>query len=212
MRELVASRGTAPALCGGASFVAIVAVALVSGGLLACRRPELPDYGKVPEFALRDQHELPVSPADLRGKIWIANFMFASCPDICPILTSKLAGVRLHLHADRVMAQYVSFSVDPEHDTPAVLAKYVSEHAVDFSDWRFVTGPLAKVEQVIIGGFKQALQREPPEPGKPQNIMHGSHFVLVDPALTIRGFYPSDEEGLLRLARDARILSLEKKP
>jgi len=189
---------------------ALVVIALLYAA--GCARPQLPDYGKVPEFALRDQHEQTVSPADLRGKIWIANFMFASCPDICPILTSKLSAVRMHLHADRVMAQYVSFTVDPEHDTPAVLAKYALEHNADFSDWHFLTGPLDKVEQVIVGGFKQALQREPPEPGKPQNIMHGSHFVLVDPALTIRGFYASDEEGMLLIARDARMLSLEKKP
>lgn len=176
----------------------------------ACRRPELPSYGQVPAFSLRDQHEQAISPADLRGQVWIANFMFTSCPDVCPILTSKLSGVRQRLHGDRVMARYVSFSVDPVNDTPAVLAKYAAEHQVDYGDWRFVTGPLAQVEQVIVAGFKQALQREPAAAGKPQNILHGSHFVLVDRALTIRGFYPSDEEGLLRLARDARILWLEK--
>jgi protein SCO1 len=177
---------------------------------LGCGRPaELPHLGKVPEFALRDQRDRQVSARDLRGEIWIANFMFTSCPDVCPILTTKLSGVRTRLVADRVKIQYVSFSVDPATDTPPVLAKYVAEHHVDFRDWRFLTGPLADVQQVIVGGFKQAISREPPsKAGAPESILHGSHFVLVDRALSIRGYYPSDGDGLLRLARDARILAL----
>ena len=177
---------------------------------LACGRPpDLPRLGQVPEFALRDQHDQAVSARDLRGQFWIANFMFTSCPDVCPLLTSKLSGVRTRLVADRIKVQYVSFSVDPATDTPPVLAKYAAEHHVDFRDWRFLTGPLEKVREVIVGGFKQSLQREPPDKaGAPESILHGSHFVLVDRALSIRGFYPSDEEGLLRLARDARMLVL----
>ncbi|HMI92735.1 MAG TPA: SCO family protein, partial [Polyangiales bacterium] len=118
-------------------------------------------------------------------------------------------GVRSRLVADRVKIDYVSFSVDPQTDTPAVLAKYAAEHHVEFRDWRFLTGPLEQIQQVVIGGFKQSIQRDPAaKAGAPENILHGSHFVLVDRALSIRGFYPSDEDGLLRLARDARILAL----
>jgi protein SCO1/2 len=181
---------------------------LLGWSLLACGRPaELPHLAQVPDFSLRDQRDSPVSAKDLRGKIWIANFMFTSCPDVCPILTTKLSGVRTRLMGDRVKIEYVSFSVDPQTDTPAVLAKYAAEHHVDFRDWRFLTGPVGEIQQVVVGGFKQSLQRNPnAKAGSPESILHGSHFVLVDGALSIRGFYPSDEEGLLRIARDARIL------
>ena len=191
-----------------------IAVGLLTLGLLACNREaNLPEFGQVPAFALRDQRDQPVSAKDLKGKIWVANFMFTSCPDVCPLLTTKLAGVRSRLVGDRVKIDYVSFSVDPLTDTPAVLAKYVAEHHVDFRDWRFLTGPLDDIKQVIVGGFKQLMQHNPDaQAGSPEAILHGSHFVLVDRALTIRGFYPSDEDGLLRLARDARILSLRTKP
>ena len=190
-----------------------IAFGLVAVCLLACARPELPQLGDVPEFTLRDQRDQPVSARDLRGKIWIANFMFTSCPDVCPLLTTKLAGVRTRLVADRTMVQYVSFSVDPGTDTPAVLAKYVAEHHVDFRDWRFLTGPLGDIKQVVVGGFKQLMQLDPKaKPGSPESILHGSHFVLVDGKLAIRGFYPSDDEGLLRLARDTRILVRQSKP
>jgi protein SCO1 len=183
---------------------------LVAICVLGCgKRAELPHLAQVPEFALRDQRDNTVAAKDLRGKIWIANFMFTSCPDVCPILTSKLSGVRSRLVADRVKIEYVSFSVDPQIDTPAVLAKYAAEHHVDFRDWRFVTGPIEQIKQVVIGGFKQSIQRDhAAKAGAPESILHGSHFVLVDRALSIRGFYPSDEDGMLRLARDARILSL----
>jgi protein SCO1/2 len=167
----------------------------------------------VPEFALRNQRDEVVTAKDLRGQIWIASFMFTSCPDVCPILTSKLSGVRRRLVGERVMVQYVSFSVDPQTDTPPVLAKYAAEHHVDFRDWRFLTGQLDAVKQVVVGGFKQLMQIDPNgKPGSPESILHGSHFVLVDRALSIRGFYPSDEEGLLRLVRDTRILAKRSKP
>jgi len=183
---------------------------LVAVCVLACGgRAELPHLAQVPEFALRNQRDETVSAKDLRGKIWIANFMFTSCPDVCPILTTKLSGVRSRLVGDRVKIEYVSFSVDPQTDTPAVLAKYAAEHHVDFRDWRFLTGPLDQIQRVVIGGFKQSIQRDPnAKAGSPESILHGSHFVLVDRALSIRGFYPSDEEGLQRLVRDARMLAL----
>lgn len=174
--------------------------------LAACRAPDLPKLGAVPAFALRDQGGQTVTAASLRGQPFVANFVFTRCPDVCPLLTSKLAGVRQRLVADRVRVRYVSFSVDPANDTPEVLAAYAREHHVDFDDWRFLTGDAEAVKRVIVQGFKQSLAEQPGEQGKPANVLHGSHFVLVDGAGQIRGFYRSDEEGLLTLTRDARML------
>jgi cytochrome oxidase Cu insertion factor (SCO1/SenC/PrrC family) len=87
-----------------------------------------------------------------------------------------------------------------------VLGRYAREQHVDFDDWRFATGDATAVKQVVMQGFKQSISEQPGEAGKPANILHGSHFVLVDGALQIRGFYRSDEEGLLLIARDARRL------
>lgn len=184
-----------------------MALAPSAGG---CHRPDLPRIAQVPQFALHDQNASGLRRDDLRGHVWIANFMFTSCPDVCPLLTAKMSGVRGRLVADRADVRYVSFSVDPEHDTPAVLKKYATEHGADLPDWRFLTGPVEQVEHVIVSGFKEALQPGPEVAGKARAILHGSHFVLIDRALSIRGYYPSDQEGLLRLARDARILLAEK--
>jgi protein SCO1/2 len=192
-----------------ARLVALARLALVAfalGSAVACKPPELPRLGTVPELSLRDHRGQALTAASLRGKPFIANFIFTHCPDVCPILTAKLASVRQKLVADRIRLGYVSFSVDPANDTPEVLARYAQDQHVDFSDWRFATGDVDAVKQVIVQGFKQSIAEQPAEAGKPANILHGSHFVLVDAALQIRGFYRSDDEGLLVLARDARRL------
>lgn len=190
---------------------AAIAVLLASFHASCGGRPELPRVAQVPAFELRDQDGATVSRDALRGQVWVANFMFTSCPDVCPILTAKMAGVRSRLVGDRVPVRIVSFSVDPVTDTPAVLKQYAKERSADFPDWRFLTGPLDQVKHVIVEGFKQGLQPQPAQAGQPQAILHGSHFVLIDRELYIRGYYASDEDGLLRLARDARILASESK-
>lgn len=188
--------------------VLLLLAPLLGPALASCGgAPELPRVAQVPAFELHDQDGAAVTRETLRGHVWVANFMFTSCPDVCPILTAKMAGVRTRLVADRVPVRVVSFTVDPQTDTPAVLKRYAQERSADFPDWRFLTGPLDEVKRVIVEGFKQGLSAQPAQAGQPQAILHGSHFVLVDRDLYIRGYYASDGDGLLRLARDARVLS-----
>ena len=165
---------------------------------------ELPVIAQVPAFTLRDQTGAEVGLADLKGHVWIANFIFTSCPDTCPLLTKKLGDVRLGLVRKKADVRFVSFSIDPETDTPEVLAKYAKKRGANFQDWSFLTGPVASIQEVVVRGFKQAIE---PDPDKPDNILHGSHFVLVDRNGAIRGFYRSNPDGLLALSRAATQLS-----
>jgi len=169
-------------------------------GLAGCRAGEesLGDYGAMPDFELRDQRDERVRAADLRGRVLVVDFIFTTCPDVCPLLTQQLVGLRKQLGADGRVT-YVSFSVDPEHDTPSKLKQFATLHGADQPDWHFLTGPLEAVREVVTRGFKQAMQLEPEQPGKPRNVLHGSHFVLVDRAGTIRGFFRSDAEGIASL-------------
>jgi len=178
--------------------------------LCGCMRAKLPKIAEVPSFALTDQDAQSRTRDALHGKVWVASFMFTSCKDVCPLLTTKLAGVRTRLAAERGELRFVSFSVDPTHDVPPVLKRYAKEHDADQPDWRFLTGPAEQVRSVILDGFKQSVERAPASEGQAQTILHGSHFVLVDRASFIRGYYRSDQEGLLRLERDVRILLREK--
>ena len=172
--------------------------------LAACRPGEpLPSIAQVPAFQMRDQDGQPFTERELRGKVAVVSFMFTSCPDVCPILTTQIAGLRTNLLAQRSQLRFVSISVDPEKDTPAVLKDFAQKHGADYADWRFLTGPLPALRDVVVQGFKQSLDRGD---GSPSAIMHGSHLVLVDQKGMIRGFYRSDEQGFLLIARDARRL------
>lgn len=182
----------------------LLAAAWLAIAMAACRPGEpLPSIAAVPAFTMQDQDGQPFTERDLTGKVGVVSFMFTSCPDVCPILTSKLSGLRTQLLPQRAHVRIVSISVDPEQDTPAVLKEFAQKHGADHPDWRFLTGPLASLRDVVVTGFKQSLDRGD---GSPSGILHGSHLVLVDPKGSIRGFYRSDEQGLLLIARDARRL------
>ena len=117
-----------------------------------------------------------------------------------------MSGLRTQLAAQRGKLRFVSFSVDPHNDTPAVLKKYARKHLADYPDWSFVTGPIDRVKEVVVAGFKQSMEPLAAGDSRARTVLHGSHFVLVDDKLEIRGYYPSDPEGLKRLERDARLL------
>ena len=187
------------------------AVLLTCLPALGCgRSSDLPRIAEVPAFSLRDQDGRVTGPEAFRGKVWIANFIFTNCPDVCPILTGKLSGLRTDLLAKRSELRFVSFSVDPIRDTPEALKKYAVAHNADQPDWRFLTGPVDELKRVVVQGFKQTIDPRAGESGETPTILHGTHFVLIDRQLTIRGYYRSDQEGLVKLARDARILTVEK--
>ena len=100
--------------------------------------------------------------------------------------------------------RFVSFSVDPGYDTPEVLRAYAEQRGADTTRWTFLTGDNEAVEEVVVRGLRVRMGSERDATG---NILHGSHFVLVDGTGHIRGYYESNPEGLDDLARDAKLLS-----
>lgn len=169
----------------------------------------LPVIADTPPLALNDQTGAPFDSKRLAGKIWIANFMFTSCPDVCPMLTSKMRSLQLRFGNHRKQVEFVSISVDPDTDTPAVLTKFAREHDADLSNWSFLTGPREQVRSVVMEGFKQAMQEVPAKDDEPRNILHGTHIALIDKQARIRGFYRTDNPSLLRLTQDAQQLMKE---
>lgn len=182
-----------------ASSILVRTACLFAAALLAaaCDDPEpAGDFGSVPSFHLRDAQGREITLTTFSGKVWIADFIFTSCPDVCPLLTEQLAAVRKRLARHDARLAYASFSVDPEHDTPQKLGAFAAAHGAVAPNWYFLTGANAEVTRVVKQGFKQAMEAEPEAPGRPRNVLHGTHFVLVDAAGKIRGFYRSDEEGM----------------
>lgn len=171
--------------------------------------PDLPRYAPMPGFDLVDQDGDPVATLELRGQVLLVNFIFTRCPDVCPMLTVQADRLERGLPDVPVLGvpiRLLSITVDPGFDEPAVLADYAEARELDLSRWHFLTGEPETVQQVI-AGFQQGADRLGDGPGGIPNIAHSERFLLVDAQGVIRGFYPSDEEGLAELARDSQHLA-----
>jgi protein SCO1 len=115
----------------------------------AGERDGLPQIGPAPEFTLTTQDGQRLSLTELRGKVVAVTFIYASCTDTCPLLTAKMAGLQAALGADfGPKVFFLSITVDPERDTPAVLQRYAQAHGVNFAGWAFLTGTPAEIRQV----------------------------------------------------------------
>lgn len=184
---------------------------LLSGALglaWGCRSgADLPRLGNVGRFALQDQAGRAVTADTLRGQVWAAAFFFTRCPTVCPRITRRMRELQTSAHDAELKLELVSFSVDPENDTPAVLTTYAKEFGADLTSWRFLTGDLEVVRKTSEQGFKLALDGKPTPGADHLGLFHGSHLVLVDATGEIRGYYRTSEDAQMTLLlKDAALL------
>ena len=164
--------------------------------------PDPPELYPLPDFALTDQRGKTVTLHDLRGKAWVADFIFTNCGGTCPLMTDKMRKLQGVLPGE---IRLVSFTVDPTRDTSKVLAAYAEEHGAARGRWLFLTGEKQALYDICVKGFKLPLDTEGGTPAEP--IAHSTRFVLVDKWGEIRGYYSGTEEDeLKRLAADAKKL------
>ncbi len=157
-------------------------------------------HHQLPDFDLTNQHGRAMSLSDLSGKIWVADFIFTSCPTICPPMTDEMVRLQNEFASESEL-RFVSFSVDPERDTPAVLSRYADDFGVDGSRWAFLTGEKTSIYQLAHEGFNLATGHRGSE------ILHSTRFVLVDRQGKVRGYYDSrSKANLQRLRRDIKTL------
>ena len=160
--------------------------------------PAPPVLARLPDFQLTTQAGQPFGLADLRDKVWISDFIFTRCPGPCPRMTAQMAELQREL-ADAPDLRLVSFSVDPEFDTPAVLSEYAGRFQANTKQWVFLTGDKKRIHALAQSGFLVG--------GVEDVTLHTTRFVLVDRQARVRGYYDStDEESLRRLLKDARSL------
>lgn len=180
---------------------------------VACTGPEpaLPRLGTLPAFQLVERSGRPLTSASLRGKIWVSDFIFTTCGGACPAMTARMARLRREV-PDEVV--FVSFTVDPAHDTPEALSRYAASFKAD-DRWLFVTGPQKELYKLSTDGFKLAAMEVPPEEQKAGGdgpFLHSSKFVLVDRFGDIRGYYDStDEDEMNELMADITRLQDERR-
>lgn len=178
---------------------------------LKFRAQPLADYGELPAFRLTNQLGAPYGSEELRGRTWVANFMFTSCPSSCPRLTRHMARVQSALRGSTEL-RLVSFSVDPSVDTPERLRGYGARYGVDPARWSLLTGPNEAVQRISVQGFNLALEApgyEGPRPAN-YNILHGEHIILVDRRMHIRGYFRADDAGLDQLTGAVRQLGRQR--
>jgi protein SCO1 len=163
----------------------------------------LPTYSTVPNFNLTDQTGEPFeSAAKVRGKVWIADFIYTTCPGPCPRMSSQMHEVEKALAGENDV-RLVSFTVDPEHDTPLVLAAYGQRFGATPGVWYFLTGSRDTLQHLcrdvfMLGNVDGTLE-------------HSTRFVLVDRDSRVRGFYDTSEaDSIPRVIADAKRLAAGK--
>ncbi|MGJ9458594.1 SCO family protein [Oceanobacillus sp. CF4.6] len=129
------------------------------------------------EFTTQDNDQLSLT--ELEGEWWIADFIFTNCTTVCLPMTSNMASLQTKLNEEDIDAQLVSFSVDPDYDSPEVLKAYGKSYNADFSNWTFLTGyDFNTIKELSITSFKNLVAEAPD--GTDQ-VTHGTSFFLVSP-------------------------------
>ena len=192
------------AALAGAIIVTVVAARLLSGH----RAQELPVIGVVPWFELVDHNAAPFTSSALEGRVWVASFIYTTCPGPCPRVVQRVGNLARDFQGEPRL-RFVSFSVDPQADTPPVLSVYARTHAIDTSKWKLVTGPPERIFELVRDGFFLSIARaegNDVEAIRDQGpIIHSTRLVLIDGAGRIRGYYDSEDRVALdRLANDIR--------
>jgi protein SCO1 len=182
----------------------LVAVLGLISALAACSRqtPALPVLGQIPPFQLIAQDGRPFDSRVLAGKVWVADFIYTTCPGPCPRMTSQMREVQ-----DAVSRlpdiRLVSFTVDPANDTPPVLAAYGKLHGASPAIWYFLTGAVPTLQMLDRDAFKLG--------NLDATMQHSTRFVLLDRQSRIRGYYEtSDAAAIPKVIADALDLARER--
>jgi protein SCO1/2 len=197
-------------LAVGLGGVALAAALGLTARAIRPRAP-LPVYGQVPTFQLVDQRGGPYATGAMLGHVTVADFVFTRCTASCPRLTARMGELQARLARRGSDARLVSFSVDPDNDTPPVLAEYAAKAHADPARWTFVTGNADEMVRAVVLGFKVSAAKI--EHGaNDAEVTHGNWFVLADRSGAIRGYYSTEEPSDIgKLEADVERLEREKR-
>ncbi|MEK3909539.1 SCO family protein [Oceanobacillus sp. FSL K6-0127] len=163
---------------------------------------------KVDDFQFTTQDNESLGLKDLEGQWWIADFIFTNCTTVCLPMTANMAELQSRMKDENLDVQLVSFSVDPDYDTPEVLKEYGERYQADFGNWSFLTGyDFQTIKELSIKSFKN-LVKEPLE-GDNQ-VMHGTRFFLVNPeGEVIKGYDGISSSEIDIIVGDLRAVTKE---
>ena len=163
-------------------------------------------YHKISDFKLTNQNGKEITQANYKDKIYVADFFFTTCQDICPVMTKNMYKLQEELKNDNEIL-LLSHSVIPEIDTVEQLKQYAIENKVDDSKWNLVTGDKKQIYELA---RKSYLAVEDSKFNK-FDMIHTENFILIDKKKQIRGFYDgTNEKEIEQLLSDIQILKKEK--
>lgn len=159
---------------------------------------------ELPEFEFVNQSNEKVSRESLKGKPWVATFVFSRCPGPCPMITGRMRVLQQDMK--RYDVNLISITVDPERDTPEMLTKYAAAFSADLSNWHFLTGDRSEIYSLIQEGFKLPVGEI-----KPGDILHTNRFVLVDAEGNyVESFLAMEDAEFAKLKKRLRELAARK--
>jgi protein SCO1/2 len=161
-------------------------------------------YPKIPEFSYLNQDSVVISSKSMKGKVWIADFFFTSCPTICPKMTSQMKRLSFLTKDLEQYVQYLSFSINPTKDQPSVLRKYIKLNGITAKNWYFLTGDEEQTHDLGVNYFNVFANKDIASEG---GYAHSPAFVLVDTEGYVRGVYVgTDTKQVDLLQKDLRKL------
>lgn len=162
--------------------------------LASCTSFESNMSREVADFNFINQDNETVSLEDLKGNWWIADFIFTNCVTICLPMTHNMVKLQKELADNDLDVQLISFSVDPDVDTPEVLREYAENYAADLTNWSFLTGyDFDTIKDLSMNSFISGLQREPDT----DQVQHSSRFFLINPDGKIIKYYSGIESDTI---------------
>lgn len=172
--------------------------------LVSCSSFESNMSREVADFQFINQNHEEVGLDDLKGKWWVADFIFTNCVTICLPMTSNMVKLQEKLAENDLDVYLISFSVDPDHDTPEVLKEYAQNYEADLSNWSFLTGyDFETIQDISMNSFISGLQKEPDS----DQVQHSSRFFLVNPEGEIIKYYSGIETDTIdEIIKDLKIL------
>jgi protein SCO1 len=161
-------------------------------------------YPKMIPFEFFNEDSVKITNADFEGKVWIADFFFTTCPTICPTMTKNLKWLNEETDDLKEQVQFLSITINPNHDQPSVLKKYKNHHKIEATNWSFLTGEEAFTHQLGIDHFQIFAGQDAAAAG---GYAHSGAFTLIDKEGYVRGVYLGTEiEHVEQLEKDLRKL------
>jgi protein SCO1 len=178
----------------GPAFGSVLALATLLSVLGCQAQPKLDVFGSTPDFQLTDQSGATFSSQSLAGRVTLLDFVYTHCTDACPLLSATFQQTQRKLADEKLLGSrvmLVSLSVDPQHDTPSVLAEYGRQFKADPTGWKLLTGDWDQVYDVVTG-FKVATRPprpavDAPAPGGTE-LTHTTRIVLIDAQQQVRAY------------------------